>query len=113
MSDEARPNRLGPKKCHLDEPSDTHISTEGAAEGISRITGHSFRIGGTTELLRRGVPPDVVKMAGRWSSDSFLRYWRKKEDILPQHVEDIVISHRPRARSRRGAAPGGISVRRM
>jgi hypothetical protein len=35
MSDEARPNRLGPKKCHLDEPSDTHISTEGAVGQIS------------------------------------------------------------------------------
>ncbi|EIN04279.1 hypothetical protein PUNSTDRAFT_23170, partial [Punctularia strigosozonata HHB-11173 SS5] len=41
-----------------------------------RITGHCFRIGGTTELLLAGVPPHVVKTAGRWSSDAFLRYWR-------------------------------------
>jgi hypothetical protein len=65
------------------------VNTVWAAHGLTRITGHSFRIGGTTELLRRGVPPEVVKMAGRWSSDSFLRYWRKPEDILPQHIQDI------------------------
>ncbi|EIN09231.1 hypothetical protein PUNSTDRAFT_29795, partial [Punctularia strigosozonata HHB-11173 SS5] len=51
-----------------------------------RVTGHCFRIGGTTELLLAGVPPHVVKKAGRWSSDTFLRYWRSVEDILPQHM---------------------------
>ncbi|KZV79041.1 DNA breaking-rejoining enzyme, partial [Exidia glandulosa HHB12029] len=44
--------------------------------GMQRITGHSFRIGGTTALLRAGVDPEVVKVAGRWRSDSFLKYWR-------------------------------------
>jgi hypothetical protein len=68
------------------------VNTIWASHGIKRITGHSFRIGGTTELLRRGVPPEVVKMAGRWSSDSFLRYWRKPEDILPQHIQDVITS---------------------
>ncbi|KAJ7463442.1 hypothetical protein B0H11DRAFT_1734596 [Mycena galericulata] len=43
--------------------------------GLPRLTGHCFRIGGTAELLLAGVPPDVVKMMGRWSSDAFLRYW--------------------------------------
>ncbi|EJD33618.1 hypothetical protein AURDEDRAFT_48719, partial [Auricularia subglabra TFB-10046 SS5] len=46
------------------------------AAGMCRVTGHSFRIGGTTALLRAGVEPEVVKVAGRWKSDSFLRYWR-------------------------------------
>jgi hypothetical protein len=50
------------------------------------ITGHSFRIGGTTELLVRGVPPDIVKMLSRWSSDSFLRYWRHLDSIAPLYV---------------------------
>ncbi|KAF9226532.1 hypothetical protein BS17DRAFT_775793 [Gyrodon lividus] len=45
-----------------------------SAAGIPSITGHSFRIGGTTELLLAGVPPDVVKALGRWSCDAFLRY---------------------------------------
>ncbi|KIM34956.1 hypothetical protein M413DRAFT_49102, partial [Hebeloma cylindrosporum] len=44
------------------------------ASGYPRTTGHSFRIGGTTELLTSSIPPDVVKSMGRWSSDSFLRY---------------------------------------
>ncbi|KAF9023809.1 hypothetical protein BDZ89DRAFT_886086, partial [Hymenopellis radicata] len=44
--------------------------------GLVRLTGHSFRIGGTTFYLLAGVSTDVVKALGRWSSDAFLRYWR-------------------------------------
>ncbi|KAF5372038.1 hypothetical protein D9615_008037 [Tricholomella constricta] len=51
------------------------------------ISGHCFRIGGTTHLLLSGVPPDIVRMMGRWSSDSFLRYWRSLELIAPLYVE--------------------------
>jgi hypothetical protein len=47
-----------------------------ALNGLPGSSGHSFHIGGTTELLISGVPPDVVKTMGRWSSNSFLRYWR-------------------------------------
>ncbi|KAJ7749078.1 hypothetical protein DFH07DRAFT_746906 [Mycena maculata] len=54
---------------------------------LPRSTGHCFRIGGTTELLLAGVPPDVVKMMGRWSSDAFLRYWRSLHRIAPLHSE--------------------------
>ncbi|KIJ58033.1 hypothetical protein HYDPIDRAFT_48857, partial [Hydnomerulius pinastri MD-312] len=60
-----------------------------SAAGIPSITGHSFRIGGTTELLLAGVPPDVVKALGRWSSDAFLRYWRSLELLAPLHVENL------------------------
>ncbi|KAJ7758190.1 hypothetical protein DFH07DRAFT_1025064 [Mycena maculata] len=52
-------------------------------------TGHSFRIGGTTELLFAGVSPDVVKAMGRLSSDAFRRYWRSLEDLAPIHAEFI------------------------
>jgi hypothetical protein len=52
--------------------------------------GHSFWIGGTTELLCCGVPPEVVKMAGCWSLDSFLQYWQKPKDILPMHIQDVI-----------------------
>ncbi|EJD33534.1 hypothetical protein AURDEDRAFT_49262, partial [Auricularia subglabra TFB-10046 SS5] len=44
--------------------------------GMQRVSGHCFRIGGTTALLRAGVAPEVVKTAGRWKSDAFMRYWR-------------------------------------
>lgn len=57
--------------------------------GLPRTTGHSFRIGGTTELLLAGVPPDVVKAMGRWSSDAFHKYWRSLEDLAPRHAEFI------------------------
>lgn len=55
--------------------------------GLPSISGHSFRIGGTTELLLRGVPPHIVKALGRWSSDAFLRYWRCLEELAPLHAE--------------------------
>ncbi|KAF8073405.1 hypothetical protein FPV67DRAFT_1559866 [Lyophyllum atratum] len=51
------------------------------------ISGHCFRIGGTTYLLLAGVPPDIVKLMGRWSSESFLRYWRSLEIIAPLYAE--------------------------
>ncbi|KIJ07704.1 hypothetical protein PAXINDRAFT_89979 [Paxillus involutus ATCC 200175] len=60
--------------------------------GIPTTTGHSFRIGGTTELLLAGVPPDVVKALGRWSSDAFLRYWRSLELLAPLHIENLPAS---------------------
>lgn len=45
--------------------------------------GHSFRFGGTTEYLLRGMEPDRVPMLGRWSSKAFLQYWRTVEKIVP------------------------------
>ncbi|KIM22094.1 hypothetical protein M408DRAFT_29036 [Serendipita vermifera MAFF 305830] len=55
-------------------------------EGIGRITGHSFRIGGTTAYLMAGIEPSFVKVMGRWSSDAFLRYWRKLDELFTTHV---------------------------
>jgi len=57
--------------------------------GLPRFTGHSFRIGGTTELLLGGVHPDVVKALGRWSSDAFLVYWRSLSELAPLHVANL------------------------
>ncbi|KAH7926292.1 hypothetical protein BV22DRAFT_983550, partial [Leucogyrophana mollusca] len=57
-----------------------------SAAGIPTLSGHSFRIGGTTTLLLSGVSPDVVKAMGRWSSDAFLRYWRSLELVVPLHA---------------------------
>lgn len=67
--------------------------------GYPRTTGHSFRIGGTTELLIAGTPPDIVRATGRWSSASFFRYWRSLDDIAPFHIRNI--HSRKRRRSRR------------
>lgn len=64
-------------------------------QGLKELKGHSFRIGGTTELLCMGVSPEIVKVAGRWASDSFLRYWRKHKLILPKHIKNIVVTAKP------------------
>ncbi|KAJ7109090.1 hypothetical protein C8R43DRAFT_1099845 [Mycena crocata] len=56
------------------------------ANGMLTVNGHSARIGGATELLLRGVNPDVVAQQGRWSSHSFLLYWRKIQTILPLFI---------------------------
>ncbi|KIJ09016.1 hypothetical protein PAXINDRAFT_17891 [Paxillus involutus ATCC 200175] len=40
------------------------------------LKGHSLRIGGTLHYLLNGVPFNVVKTMGRWSSESFTLYLR-------------------------------------
>src|SRR5882724_3032356 len=62
-------------------------------EGLVSAKGHSFRIGRTTHLLLLGVDPWVVMVQGRWSSQSFLYYWRKCEEILPLFISFSLQSH--------------------
>ena len=47
------------KKCNPDMPD---------------FKGHSLRIGGTLFYLLKGVPFDIVKTLGHWSSDAFTVY---------------------------------------
>lgn len=56
--------------------------------GLESRTGHCFRIGGATELLLRGVPPDIVQVLEGWKSQAFLEYWRKIDSILPLFISD-------------------------
>jgi hypothetical protein len=66
--------------------------------GYPRTTSHCFRIGGTTKLLLAGTPPEVVKATGRWTSKSFLQYWRSLDDIAPQYIQHLHnLKHRHRA----------------
>ncbi|KAG1855606.1 hypothetical protein F4604DRAFT_1932255 [Suillus subluteus] len=51
------------------------------AAGHATMPGHTFCIGGATELLLEGVPPDVVAVQGCWKSCAFLDYWR--QIVLP------------------------------
>ena len=60
-----------------------------------RISGHCFRIGGTTFYLVSGVPPDMVKKFGRWRSQAFLQYWRCLDYLGAMHIEMLPL--RPRA----------------
>ena len=53
---------------------------------LPAVNGHSFRIGGASELLMAGVPPEVVARQGGWTSLTFLLYWRRVEQILPMNI---------------------------
>ncbi|KAI9464639.1 hypothetical protein HD554DRAFT_2026301, partial [Boletus coccyginus] len=57
------------------------------SSSLPSFSGHSFCIGGTTELLLSRVPPDVVKALGHWSSDAFLCYWCSLDLLAPIHSE--------------------------
>ena len=54
---------------------------------VSFNTGHSLRIGSTLEYLLRGVPFEVVKQIGRWSSNSFTLYLREHGRILAPYLQ--------------------------
>ena len=56
----------------------------------SRFTGHSFRIGGATSLARRGVPDYIIKMLGRWKSQTFRVYCRYNRIGLAQAARYFV-----------------------
>jgi hypothetical protein len=51
------------------------------------LKGHGLRIGGTLEYLLRGVPFDVVKSMGRWSSDAFTLYLREHAIIIALYIQ--------------------------
>jgi hypothetical protein len=56
------------------------------AARLDLVFGHSYRIGGSLELLAAGVAPEVVMKIGGWTSLCFLIYWRRLERILPLAV---------------------------
>jgi hypothetical protein len=64
-----------------------HCNQIWSHHGLPSSLGHSFCISRTTEFLMSGVPPDIVKSMGHWSSDSFLHYWRLLEVVIPLHAE--------------------------
>ena len=62
-------------------------------DGLSAAKGHGFRIGGTTHLLLLGVDPWIVMVQGRWSSQAFLTYWRRCEEVLSLFIGFSFQSH--------------------
>ena len=44
------------------------------------FSGHSFRIGGASDMAAVGYQPHEIQLAGRWKSDSFKRYIRAYTD---------------------------------
>jgi hypothetical protein len=47
--------------------------------GLETVFGHSYRIGGSVELLLAGVEPEMIMKLGSWASLCFLIYWRRLE----------------------------------
>lgn len=69
------------------------ISLASREAKLEPLHGHSIRIGGTLEYLLRGVPFDVVKTIGRWSSDAFTGYLRKHAQVLAPYLQDSPAIH--------------------
>ena len=63
------------------------------AAGLEPLQGHGIRIGSTLEYLLRGVPFDVMKVKGRWSSDAFTLYLRKHAQILAPYIQAVPAVH--------------------
>lgn len=55
--------------------------------GLEQRQGHGIRIGSTLEYLLRGVPFEVMKVKGRWASDTFLLYLTKHAQILAPYMQ--------------------------
>ena len=53
-----------------------HVKRTAADVGLppSDYGTHSYRSGGCWHLLSAGVPTDVIRILGRWSSDAFFLY---------------------------------------
>jgi hypothetical protein len=52
-----------------------HLAAAFPDRDVSGYAGHSFRRGGASALILAGVHADLVKSHGRWSSDTYLRYF--------------------------------------
>ena len=59
--------------------------------GIEPLKGHGICIGATLEYLLRGVPFDVVKSIGRWSSEAFLLYLQQHAIIIAPYIQGTPI----------------------
>ncbi|EIN14054.1 DNA breaking-rejoining enzyme [Punctularia strigosozonata HHB-11173 SS5] len=57
---------------------------------LRTLSGHCFRIGGTTHWLLQGAPTEIVAAIGGWTSLAFLLYWRKVEDIIAAGLVDAM-----------------------
>ena len=58
-------------------------------KGWNSTFGHSFRIGGASYYLAKGVNPDILRVAGRWKSNAFEVYLRSFEHTVTTHMGDV------------------------
>ena len=79
----------GPIFCH---PSGASITTSEVRAMVREVAalgghafpallgGHSLRIGGATAALAAGVPPQLIRLMGRWCSDVYEVYCRMSQE---------------------------------
>ena len=71
----------------------SELAKAARAAGLEPLQGHGIRIGSTLEYLLRGVPFNVMKVKGRWSSDAFILYLRKHAQILAPYIQAAPMVH--------------------
>ena len=71
----------------------SELAKAARAAGLEPLQGHGIQIGSTLEYLLRGVPFDVMKVKGRWSSDAFILYLRKHAQILAPYIQAAPTVH--------------------
>ncbi|KAF8811383.1 hypothetical protein BYT27DRAFT_7336363 [Phlegmacium glaucopus] len=78
----------------LTKPAFVRRLTSAARQaGLEPLQGHGIRVGATLFYLLQGVPIEVMKVMGRWSSDAFLRYLRKHAQILTPFIQANTDAH--------------------
>jgi hypothetical protein len=58
-------------------------------EDPARVGAHSLRIGGASAALAAGVPPAVIRLAGRWNSDLWEIYARMSREAAASVTSTI------------------------
>ena len=53
-----------------------HKAMEFVAQNVKNIKSHSFRIGGATNAMCKGIPYETIKSMGRWKSEAAKHYIR-------------------------------------
>ena len=56
----------------------------------SEYAGHSYRIGAATSAASVNIPPWLIKVMGRWSSDCFERYVKVPHSVISGVSEKLV-----------------------
>ncbi|KAG2074846.1 hypothetical protein BDR04DRAFT_1150658 [Suillus decipiens] len=64
-----------------------HINQISSLTNLPNLKGHGLCIGGTLEYLLRGVPFNIVKAMGRWSSDAFTTYLHDHAIVIAPYIQ--------------------------
>ena len=63
------------------------INAMGSSLGLNSLKGHRVHISSTLEYLLQGLPFNIVKSMGLWSSDAFMLYLCKHTTIMAPYLQ--------------------------